>query len=88
MAQMVMNPLVNAGDMGLIPGSERYPGEVNGYPSQYSCLENFKASAPLLKIRHSSVAPLSLRCLQGDTHVYFIDENKYSCWISDHTVSY
>ena len=30
----------NAGDRGLIPGSGRYPGEVNGYPLQYSCLEN------------------------------------------------
>ena len=30
----------NAGDMGLIPGSGRYPGEGNGYPLQYSCLEN------------------------------------------------
>ena len=26
--------------MGLIPGSERSPGEGNGYPLQYSCLEN------------------------------------------------
>ena len=30
----------NAGDPGLIPGSGRYPGEGNGYPLQYSCLEN------------------------------------------------
>ena len=30
----------NAGDPGLIPGSERSPGEGNGYPLQYSCLEN------------------------------------------------
>ena len=30
----------NAGDLGLIPGSGRYPGEGNGYPLQYSCLEN------------------------------------------------
>ena len=30
----------NAGDMGLIPGSGRSPGEGNGYPLQYSCLEN------------------------------------------------
>ena len=30
----------NAGDLGLIPGSGRSPGEVNGYPLQYSCLEN------------------------------------------------
>ena len=30
----------NAGDLGLIPGSGRSLGEVNGYPFQYSCLEN------------------------------------------------
>ena len=31
----------NAGDPGLIPGSGRSPGEGNGNPLQYSCLENF-----------------------------------------------
>ena len=30
----------SAGNLGLIPGSERSSGEVNGYPFQYSCLEN------------------------------------------------
>ena len=30
----------NATDMGLIPGSGRCPGEGNGNPLQYSCLEN------------------------------------------------
>ena len=30
----------NEGDRGLIPGSGRSPGEGNGYPLQYSCLEN------------------------------------------------
>ena len=30
----------NAGDPGLIPGSERSPGKGNGTPLQYSCLEN------------------------------------------------
>ena len=30
----------NAGDPGLIPGSRRSPGERNGNPLQYSCLEN------------------------------------------------
>ena len=30
----------NAGDLGLIPGSGRSPGEGNGNPLQYSCLEN------------------------------------------------
>ena len=30
----------SVGDLGLIPGSERSPGEGNGNPLQYSCLEN------------------------------------------------
>ena len=29
-----------AGNPGLIPGLGRSPGEENGYPIQYSCLEN------------------------------------------------
>ena len=29
----------HAGDPGLIPGSERSPGEGNGKPLQYPCLE-------------------------------------------------
>ena len=27
-------------DVGTIPGSGKSPGEENGYPLQYSCLEN------------------------------------------------
>ena len=30
----------NSGDLGLIPGSGRSPGEGNGNPLQYPCLEN------------------------------------------------
>ena len=30
-----------SGDLGLIPGLGRFPGEGNGYPFQYSFLENF-----------------------------------------------
>ena len=30
----------NAGELGLIPGLGRSPGEGNGIPLQYSCLEN------------------------------------------------
>ena len=50
---MVKNPSVNARDIrdagskkkknrdaGSIPGSRRSPGEGNGNPLQYSCLEN------------------------------------------------
>ena len=39
-AQMVKASGYNAGDLGLIPGLGRYPGEGNGNPLQYSCLEN------------------------------------------------
>ena len=37
---MVKNPPANAGDTGSIPGSGRSPGEGNGNPLRYSCLEN------------------------------------------------
>ena len=30
----------NAGDLGSMPGLQRSPGEGNGNPLQYSCLEN------------------------------------------------
>ena len=42
-ALVVRNPPVNARvarDAGLIPGLGRSPGEGNGTPLQYSCLEN------------------------------------------------
>ena len=32
----------NAGDPGLVPGSGRSPGEGNGYPLQFSWLENLR----------------------------------------------
>ena len=37
---MVKNLPANAGDVGLIPGWERYPGERNDNPLQCSYLEN------------------------------------------------
>ena len=40
---VVKNQSANAGgarDVGLMPGSGRSPGEGNGNPLQYSCLEN------------------------------------------------
>ena len=42
-ALVLKNPPANSGDlrdMGSIPGSGRSPGEGNGNPLQYSCLEN------------------------------------------------
>ena len=37
---MVKNPPANAGDVGSNPGCGRFPGQGNGNPLQYSCLEN------------------------------------------------
>ena len=37
---MEKNLLARAGDAGSIPGLRRSPGEGNGNPLQYSCLEN------------------------------------------------
>ena len=39
-SSVAMNPPANARDAGSIPESGRPPGESNGNPFQYSCLEN------------------------------------------------
>ena len=38
--EMVKSPPANAGDVDLIPGSGKFPGERNGNPLQYSFLGN------------------------------------------------
>ena len=48
----VKNPPASAGDMGLIPESGRSPGEGNGNPLQYSCLENSMDRGPLWATAH------------------------------------
>ena len=47
---VIKNPPANAGDSGSIPGLRRSPGEGNGYPLQYSCLENPMDRGALLAI--------------------------------------
>ena len=37
---VIKNPHAIAGDMGWISGLGRFPGEGNGNPLQYSCLDN------------------------------------------------
>ena len=49
MALVVKNPSASVGDIrdeGSMPGSGRSPGEGNGYPLHYSCLENFMDEEP------------------------------------------
>ena len=46
---MVKNPPANVGgtrDVGLIPGSGRFPGGGSDNPLQYSCLENPMTKEP------------------------------------------
>ena len=53
---VVKNTPVNAGGMGLIPGLGRSPGEGNGNPLQYSCLDRGTWQATvhgLTKVRHN-----------------------------------
>ena len=40
MVALTVESACNAGDLGLIPGSGRSPGEANGIPLHYSYLEN------------------------------------------------
>ena len=63
MALVIKNPPANAGeagDMGSIPGSGRFPGGRHGNPLQYSCLENpvqrgaWRATVrKVVRVRHS-----------------------------------
>ena len=56
----------NTGDPGSIPGSERSPGEGNGYPLQYSGLEKamhrgaWRATVHGIKESDTTEQPLSL----------------------------
>ena len=64
---MVKNLPVNAGDTGLIPGSEKSPGGGNGNPFQYSCLENSMNKGVWQTIVHE-VAKNQARLATEHTH--------------------
>ena len=51
----------NAGGLGLIPRAGRYPGEGNGYPLQYSCLENLLTEEP------GGLQPIALHRVRWDS---------------------
>jgi len=52
---VVKNALANAEDVGLIPGTERSPGEGTGNPLQYSCLGNLMDRGDWQAIVHEVV---------------------------------
>ena len=57
---MVKNPPANAGDVGLILGLGRSPGEGNGNPFQYFCLGNPTDRGTLLATVHGVTKELDM----------------------------
>ena len=62
----------NAGDQGSIPGSERSPGEGNGNPLQYSCLE--KSQGPRSLVGYSPWGHKELERTKG-LHFHFQNDS-------------
>ena len=64
------NPSASAGDAGSVPGLGRSPGEGNGNPLQYSCLENSMARGAWWATVHGvtqSWTWLSMHVFGGDS---------------------
>ena len=64
----------NAGDLGSIPGSGSSPGEGNGNPLQYSCLENPKDGGAWWATVHG--VPKSRTRLSDFTSLHFTIEDR------------
>ena len=63
---LVMNSPASAGDAGLIPGSERCPGEGNDNPLQYPCLGNpMNREAWWATVHNKKKKPAKVICFQG-----------------------
>ena len=83
----------NAGDLGLVPGSGRSPGDRNGNPLQYSCLENFMKkelgglqSMELQRVGHNwatNTASISGAGKTGQLHVKESDWSTFSLHIQN-----
>ena len=56
----------NMGDLGSIPGLGGSPGEGNGYPLQYSGLENFMDRGAWRAIVHGVVGYSPQGCKESD----------------------
>ena len=67
---MVKNPPANAGNAALIPESKRFPGEGNGKPLQYSCLENSTDSGAWWAIVHEVAKSRTQLSTPARTHTH------------------
>ena len=65
---------LNAGDLGSIPGSERFPGEGNGNSFQYPCLENSMGRGDWWAIVHLGYSHKESDTTEQltHTHIFFI----------------
>ena len=68
-AQTEKESACNAEDLGLIPGLGRTTGEGNGYPLQYSCLENSMDRGTLWAILHGVTKSQTTLHFNGNKHV-------------------
>ena len=64
----------SAGDLGLIPGLGRAPGEGNGNPLQYLCLENLKDREAWWATVHG---------ITRVTHDLVTEQRKFTCDIEN-----
>ena len=71
-AQRLKASACNAGDLGSIPGSGRFPGEINGTPFQYSCLKNSTDRGVWWAIVHG--IKKNQTCLRDHTFPFKISE--------------
>ena len=65
---MVKESAYQVGDLGLIPGLGRFPGERHGNPLQYSCLENPHGLRSL--VGYSSQGHKELDMIEQLTHTH------------------
>ena len=80
----------NAGDLGSIPGSGRFPGEGNGNPLQYSCLENpmdggawcRQLSMGSQRVRHDWTTSLSLSTLPDTLPTFYFSVGYEQSWVN------
>ena len=73
------NPPGNAGDIGLIPGPGRSPGEENGNPLQYFCLENLIDRGAWRVTVHGATKESNMtQCL--NRHRHYILSTIFPCW--------
>ena len=82
---VVKNPPANAGDLGSIPGSGRSPGEGNGSPLQYSCLEKPKDRGTWWTTVQGVTKNQTQLKFSNHTGIWLeISNRKHNCNISKH----